>query len=188
MLDIIFSIPFYSLPLKRPNISFSVLMFLSFSFLILLTPTTNSLLLIHASTNLTLYVQHGGLKGLIPFLSPPTQPVHNAAYPSSPATDLPCYLPPLRLDPCHPCVFIQTSVFKYVLPTHSPLLAQNSTTLLPLSFSTGTPKALVRPPLALFPIHPFRTPRIYNLYPLPALSMSILSMTFQNLSLSSPSP
>ena len=53
--------------------------------------------------------------------------------------------------------------------------------------SPGTPKAPVIPDLILSPIHLFRSPRMHSLYPFPTLSRS-LSMSFQNLSLSSPSP
>ena len=49
----------------------------------------------------------------------------------------------------------------YVLPTHSPLSAQNSTTLLPLSFSPVTPKAH-HAGSSPFPIHSFRSPRMHN--------------------------
>ena len=71
--------------------------------------------------------------------------------------------------------------------THSPLFAQNSTTFLPLSFSSETQKAPIMPALFLSPIHPFRSLRMPNLYPFPTLSR-VLSMSFQNLFLSSPSP
>ena len=91
------------------------------------------------------------------------------------------------LAPCHPCVLLQTPMLKYVLPTHSPLSKQNFITLLPLSFSPGTPKAPLMPSLVLSSIHPFRSHRMHNLYPFTTLS-KILSMLFQNLSLSSPSP
>ena len=76
---------------------------------------------------------------------------------------------------------------KYMLPTHSLLSVQNFTTLLPLSFSPGTSKTPVMPALVLSPIYPFISPRMNNLYPFPTLSR-ILSMSFQKLSLSSPSP
>ena len=45
--------------------------------------------------------------------------------------------------------------------------AQNLTTLQPLSLSPGTPKAPVMTALTL---SPFRSPRMYNLYPFPMLS------------------
>ena len=54
---------------------------------------------------------------------------------------------------------------KYVLPKHSPLSAQYSTTLLLLSFSYGTQLAPDMPSLILSPIHPFRSPRLEYLYP-----------------------
>ena len=60
-------------------------------------------------------------------------------------------------------------------------------TLLPLSFSPGTPKAPVMPALGLSLIHPFRSPRMHNQYPFPTLSR-VLPMSFQNVFLSSPSP
>ena len=69
---------------------------------------------------------------------------------------------------------------KYVLLPQSPLSSQNCNTLLPLSFSPGTPKAPVMPSLVLSAIHPFRSPRMHNLYPFPTLSR-VLSMSFQNL-------
>ena len=49
-------------------------------------------------------------------------------------------------------------LLKYMLPTHSPLYSQNSTILVPLLFSPGTPKTPVMPTLVLPPIHPFRSP------------------------------
>ena len=62
----------------------------------------------------------------------------------------------------------------------------NDTIFLLLSFSPGTSKAPVTLALNLFPIHPFRSLSMHNLYPLPTLSI-ILSKSFQNLSLSLPS-
>ena len=95
------------------------------------------------------------------------------------------------LIPCHSCVLMQTSVLKIcVTHTQSPFYAKLHHSFTPLSFSPRTPKTPVMPALVLSPIHPFRSPRmhnLYNLYQFPPLSR-VQSMSFQNLSLSSPSP
>ena len=88
---------------------------------------------------------------------------------------------------CHPYILMQTLVLEVELPTHSLLSAQNFNTLLLSAFSPQTPKAPVMQGLALSPIHPFIYPRMHSLYPFPTLSR-ILSMLFQNLSLSLLSP
>ena len=78
---------------------------------------------------------------------------------------------------------MHTSVLKiYVSHTQSPS-AQNSTTLLPLSFSPGTLKVPVMPAL----INPFRSTIMQNLYPF-LMPSRVLSILFQDLSFSSPSP
>ena len=74
-----------------------------------------------------------------------------------------------------------------MLLTHSSLSAQKSTTLLPFLFSPGTPKATVIPALTVSPIHLFRSSSTLNLYQFPTLS-TVLSKSFQNLSLFSPIP
>ena len=107
-------------------------------------------------------VQYNGPRGLIPFFS---SPPHHA-----PALDLSCPLPPFHLA-CLPPLCTYANFYGWnMLLTNSPLLAHNSTTLLPLSFSPGTQKASVIPVLILSPIHSFRSPRIHTLHPFPTLS------------------
>ena len=72
MFYIIISISFYSLSIKRPSVSFS---FLSFPLLILLAPTTSSFLLSHAPNNVIFKVPHSVLRGCVPSLSPPSDPM-----------------------------------------------------------------------------------------------------------------
>ena len=71
---------------------------------------------------------------------------------------------------------------KYELSKHSSLSVQYPTFLLPMSFSPGTPKAPVMPVHFLSHIHPFRSPRMHDLYPFPMLS-SVMPVSFQNMSL-----
>ena len=68
------------------------------------------------------------------------------------------------LTTCHPFVLMQTPVVKVCITTNNPLSAQNSNTLLPLLFSSGTPKAPITLSFVLSPIHPFRSPRMHSLY------------------------
>ena len=131
MLKIFIFIPFYFLPLKRPNISFSVLMFPQF------------------------------------LASNPPSPNHH-------------------LTPLNPCSYQPNSAqynivylckllcLKCVTHTQSPF-CKNSTTLLPLPFSPGTPKELIMPALVLSPIRLFKSPRMHNLYLFSTLSRVLSS-------------
>ena len=153
-------------PLSR-DLAYPSLFWCSFHFslLILLTPFTTSILLIHGPTNLTLHSTTWWSER--PHSIPLT--ALNAAYP---APDLSYSLPPLCLGLLPLLCNYALLCSKYVLPTHSTLSAQNFTTLLPLSFSNGTPKASVMLALTISLFHPFRSPRINNLYPLLNLSKS----------------
>ena len=80
MLDIIFSYSFYSLPFKRPSMS-SVLMLPQLLTSFPTNPFHYPSLLNPCSLPTWLQgVQHGDLRGLVPFLSLPSHPAHIAAY------------------------------------------------------------------------------------------------------------
>ena len=74
--------------------------------------------------------KHGDLRVLVPFLLLPLNSAHNLRTP-----DISSFVPPLRLEPKPPsCTFVNT-LLGYILPTHSSLSAQKSTTIFTLSFS-----------------------------------------------------
>ena len=126
VLDIVISIPFYSLPLKRSSIFFSVLMFPEFL-------TSNPPCCIHYFSPLNPcpyqpdFTQYNIViwdalshSSHYPHILYKTQhallhqhQVYHALYFHS------------ILVPCHPCVLMQILALEYVLPTHCPLSAQN---------------------------------------------------------------
>ena len=78
---------------------------------------------------------------------------------------------------------------KYVLPKHSPLSPQMTElhhSSIIILFCNSKEKKVISA-LPPFPIHLFRSHSNHNIYPFPTLS-TILSKSFQNLSLSSPFP
>ena len=99
---------------------------LNFSLLILLAPSTTSLLSIHVLTSLTLNSTIGDLRCPVPFLSLTLYPTQNAAYPSSPAPYLSYSLPPLHRGPLPLlCTYINSCVRSMCYST-----AENSSTFL----------------------------------------------------------
>ena len=132
-------------------------------------------------------VQNGDMRCLVSFFSLPSHPSQNATYPSSLASGLSCSLPPLHLGPLPPlCTYANSFVQSMCCPHTAPF--QHRTPPLFSHFcSPGTPKNTSYTDSTLFSIHLLRSCKTHNLYQFPTLSI-VLSMSFQNLSLSSSFP